>query len=96
MRLIRRALLPDHRADRLGMVVDEHSVMEDREDRRCKEITRIAEARSTIEDIDRLPLPRRPAGIHHWWVLAVERTHHAVGIRDIHVRIEDLDLVDTH
>src|SRR5437588_11791296 len=62
----------------------------------AQQLSILIEARPVENNVVRLPLARRARGVNQRRILAVNRSRLAICIRFVFVRIQDLNLIDTH
>ena len=96
MNFVGRPLLVGRRTGGLDMIVDEKSVVKNRQKGRLFQFSISIESGAGEDDVVRLPLAGRPAGIDKGRVLTVDRSRHSVGVGFIAVAVEDLDFVGVH
>ena len=94
-RILRRPV-PSRGAENLRMILHQHAVLQDGDERGAFRLAALIETRGLENDVVGLPLARLAAGVHQRRALLVNRGRLAVEIRLILVRIEDLDFVDAH
>lgn len=94
---------PVHRASRVDgptgdhrVVLHQHSIEEHRHSRRDRDFAVLVEVRAMKHDVVGLPLPRGSGRIHERGRLAIHRPRHAVGVGDVLVNVEHLNLVVAH
>ena len=96
VRRVRRLRCVRRRAFDCAVILNEHAVEEHRH-RACLLQRAIGVELWRVEDhIVRVPLAIRIARIHEWRVLPVHRAGHAVDIRLVGVRPQDLQLITAH
>lgn len=93
-RIVRKRLVEGRSVDGL-VVVDDHSIV-DHGDGRWLLHSVFAIDRWIENDVVALPFAFRLTRVHEWWRLAVDSARHAVGVRDVLVALEHLDLVEVH
>src|SRR3954470_21004842 len=79
-----------------GVVLHEDTVVHDRHARGGGNLSRGVEPWPVKDDVVGLPLAGRPARVHEWRILAVDRRGVAVGGGDVVIRVEHLHLVSSH
>ena len=70
-------------ADEFHVVLDQHTVQEDREAGSRGEGSVGLEARAMVHDVIGLPLAGSPRGVDERWKLTVQGTRLAVGVGDV-------------
>jgi len=93
---VRRPTLVRRRAREHHVILHQHAVVEDRHARRTRHLASGIETRAMKDDVVRLPFARRTARVHERRVLAENRGRLTIGIRDVVVRVEHLDLIPSH
>ena len=83
-------------AGELDMIVDDNSVVENRQKGRLFKLSIGIESGTGEDDIVCLPQAWGPAGIDQRWMLPVDGRGHSVGVSGVMVAIENLNFIQAH
>ncbi|MCG3120490.1 MAG: hypothetical protein ALAOOOJD_03222 [bacterium] len=87
---------PIRRSPKRDVVLNENTVVHNRQARRLQQVAIASETRPAKNDIVTLPFARRQAGIDQRRILAINRCRLTVGVSQALIRIEHLHFVAAH